>query len=138
VTLFYDGSDKKVIVVPFRFLPALRFPFSIDNSIVKTPTGQRVDQAGMEYFVRFLLKNLKSVPQKEHECQEDEERITFLLFALDHIEEKSVEKYRITISKRDWLPVRLERFTQEGGLMEIAVFKDYAINRQLEDTLFSP
>jgi len=57
VTLFYDGSDEKVIVAPFRFLPALRFAFSIDNSIIKTPTGQRLDQAHMEYFVRFLSNN---------------------------------------------------------------------------------
>ncbi len=138
VIVFFRGGDEKVTVKPLRFLPGLRFRFSKDNSIVRTPTGQRMDQTGMEHFVGFLLKNLRSVRQIQDECQEDEGRIDFLLWALDHIEEKSLEKYRISISKIDWFPLRIERYNLEDKLIEVAIFENYAINNNLEDGLFNP
>lgn len=136
-TVFYNGGDEKITLKPFRFLP-LKFRLSLKNRMAKTPTGQRVDQTDMKYLLEFLFKNLESIDQVENEFEEDGERIRFLVWALDHVEEKYPEKYRFFVSKKNWLPIRLERYDLEDKPIEVAIFKNHAINVNLEDKLFCP
>lgn len=136
VSIFYRGGDEKLIVRPFRFFPALSFSLSIDDAIARTPSGQRIDQTDVGYFIRFVFNNLRSIEQRENEFQDDGERIQFLFWALDYIEGKSLEKYRVFVSKKNWFPLRVERYDHEGKLVELIVFKNHTINSHLEDTLF--
>ena len=136
VSIFYRGGDEKLIVRPFRFFPALSFNLSIDDAIARTPSGQRIDQTDVGYFIRFVFNNLRSIEQRENEFQDDGERIQFLFWALDYIEGKSLEKYRVFVSKKNWFPLRVERYDHEGKLVELIVFKNHTINSHLEDTLF--
>ena len=138
LTIFYKDGDKKATVVPFRSLPALKFRLSVDNPAMKTLAGQRINQTDMGYFINFLLINLKKVKQKESAFYEDEERVEFLLWALDYIKERSPEKYRISISKKYWLPLRIERYSSEDKLLEVSNIKDYVLNAQIEDKFFLP
>jgi outer membrane lipoprotein-sorting protein len=136
VSIFYRGGDEELIVRPFGFLPALRFSLSIDAAIARTPSGQRIDQTDVGYFIRFVFNNLRSIEQRENEFHEDEERITFLFWAMDYLEGKSLEKYRVFVSKKIWLPLRVERYDYEGKLIELIIFKNHTINSHLEDTVF--
>ena len=138
LTLFYSDGDKEATVMPFRFMPTLKFRFSIDNPMIKTLAGQRVDQTDMGYFVDFMSKNLKRIKQGEDEFYEDGEQVKFLFWAKDYIEEKSDEKYRISISKKHWLPIRIERYSLEDRPLEITDIKNYFINPHLEEKLFVP
>ncbi len=138
LTIFYSDGDKEATVMPFRSIRSLRFRFSIDNPLIKTLAGQRIDQTDMEYFVEFMSKNLKRVKQGEDEFYEDGEQVNFLFWAKDYIEEKSNEKYRISISKRHWFPIRIERYSLEDRLLEKTEIKNYIINTQLGDKLFIP
>jgi outer membrane lipoprotein-sorting protein len=138
LTIFYSDGDKEATVMPFRFMPTLKFRFSIDNPMIKTLAGQRIDQTDMGYFVDFMSKNLKRIKQGEDEFHEDGEQVKFLFWAKDYIEEKSHEKYRISISKKHWLPIRIERYSLEDRPLEITDIKNYFINSHLEDKLFDP
>jgi len=138
LTIFYIDGEKEATVMPFRFMPELKFRFSIDNPMIKTQAGQRIDQTDMGYFIDFMSKNLQRVKQGEDEFYEDEQRVRFLFWAKDYIEEKSLEKYRISISKRHWLPIRIERYSLEGKPLEITDIQNYTINTHLEEKLFSP
>ena len=138
LTLFYNEGAEKVTVKPFRFIPWVKLRFSIDNPTVQTPTGQRIDQTDMDYFIDFLFRNLETVQQREDEFQEEGDRITFLFWALDYIGGKAPEKYRITLSKGDWFPTRIERYTLEGKPIEVSIIQNYRINTHLEDKLFIP
>lgn len=138
VSVFYEGGEEELTVRPFRFFPALKFRLSIDNPIVKTPSGQRIDQTGVGFFIRFIFRNLKLIQQRENEFQEDDRQIGFLLWALDYIEGKDLEKYRVFVSKRIWFPTRIKRYSLEGTLIEEITFKNYVINPRLEDNLFLP
>ncbi len=138
LTIFYQNGDPEAVVMPFRFLPMLRFRLSINNPTMKTMAGQRIDQTDMGYFIRFLSKNLKTIKQEKDEFREDEEQIRFLLWAMDYIDQKYPEKYQIAISKKIWLPIRIERYTSEGKLIEATDIKNYTINTQLEDKFFRP
>jgi len=42
ITVFFKSGDEKLTVKPFKFLP-LKLRFSINSSMVKTPSGQRID-----------------------------------------------------------------------------------------------
>jgi outer membrane lipoprotein-sorting protein len=138
LTLFYHDEDKEATVRPFRSLSPLKFRLSVDNPLLKTLTGQRLNQTDMGYFIKFILKNLRSVEQKENEFREDGERVEFLFWALDYIEEKSPEKYRISISKKHWLPIRIERYNLEDRRLEATDIRNYVLNAPLEDKFFLP
>jgi outer membrane lipoprotein-sorting protein len=138
LTIFYHDEDKEATVRPFRSLSPLKFRLSVDNPLLKTLAGQRINQTDMGYFIKFILKNLRSVEQKEDEFREDSERVEFLFWALDYIEEKSPEKYRISISKKHWLPIRIERFNLEDKRLEVTDIRNYVLDAHLQDKFFLP
>ncbi len=138
LTIFYHDEEREATVIPLRSLPGLKFRLSIDNHLLKTLAGQRISQTDMGYFIKFMFKNLRSVKQKENEFREDNERVEFLFWAMDYIEEKFPEKYRISISKKYWLPIRIERFNSEGRHLEVTDIKNYVLNADLQDKFFIP
>jgi len=135
-TILYRDGKEKATVIPFKFFPKLKFNISVNNRVLKTPAGQRIDQTDMGYFIRFVFENLEKVKQKDHEYQEHDEQITFLLWAMDYIDWKDVEKYRVVISKKIWLPVLIERHDKHGRPLEISRIKNYVIDTGLDEKLF--
>ena len=138
MSLFYLEGEGRVTVVPLRFLPWLKFRLPLDDPRVQTPAGQRISQTDMGYFIDFLLMNLRKVPQKEDELEEDEGRVKFVLWAMDYIKGKSLEKYRITVSKQYWLPIRIERYDMNGKPLEAISIENYAVNSRIDDQIFQP
>jgi outer membrane lipoprotein-sorting protein len=138
LTIFYTEGDKEATVLPLRFLPAMRFRFSIDNPIIHTPAGQWINQTDMGYFINFLLKNLEQVKQRDDEFYEDKDQIRFWLWAMDYIEGKNLEKYHIFVSRHYWLPTRIERYDLGGKPLEVSIIQDYVINAHLSNKLFVP
>jgi outer membrane lipoprotein-sorting protein len=138
LTIFYHDEEKQATVIPLRLLSGLKFRLSVDNSLMKTLAGQRISQTDMGYFIKFMFKNLRSVGQKENEFREDNERVEFLFWAWDYVEEKSAEKYRISISKKHWLPIRIERYNLEDRRLEVTDIRNYVLNAHLEDKFFIP
>jgi len=136
LTILYREGEKEATVLPFRFLSSLQFRFNIDNPIIRTPAGQWIDQTDMEYFIKFLFKNLEKVKQKMDEFYEDKDQIRFWVWGLDYIEWKDLEKYHIFVSKQNWFPIRIERFHSEGKPLEVSIIQNYAINTHLKDELF--
>jgi outer membrane lipoprotein-sorting protein len=138
LTILSDNSDKEATVIPSRSLSIFKFRLSVDNPLLRTLAGQKINQTDMGYFINFIFNNLEKVGQKGNIFFEDERRIEFVFWALDYIEEKSLEKYRVSVSKKDWLPIRIERYGSEDKLLEVTDIKDYRINTHLEDKLFQP
>lgn len=138
LTIFYHDEEKEATVMPLRSLSGLKFRLSVDNALLKTLAGQRINQTDMGYFIKFMFKHLRSVEQKENEFREDNERVEFLFWAWDYVEEKSAEKYRISISKRHWLPIRIERYNLEDRRLEVTVIRNYVLDAHLEDKFFTP
>jgi len=138
LSLFYSNRDTEVAVVPFRPMGLFQFRLSIDNPRVQTIAGQKINQTDMGYFIEFLSDNLKKVPQEEEDFEEDRDLVKFWFQAFDYIKGKTVERYRIFLSRENWLPVRIERYTRDKRLLELSIIKNYAINTHLEDKLFVP
>ncbi len=138
LTILYSNGEKEAVVMPFRSIPSFKIRLSVENPMIKTMAGQRIDQTDMGYFVDFMTKNLKRVKQGEDEFYEDGEQVKFLFWAKDYIEEKLDEKYRIAISKKNWLPIRIERYSLGDRPLEKTEIKNYMINTHLDDKLFVP
>jgi hypothetical protein len=138
LTIFFKEGDKEATILPIRSLHALKFRLSIDNPIILTPAGQRINQTDMDYFINFLFKNLETVKQKMDEFYEDNDQIRFWLWSYDYLGGKDLEKYRIFVSRKNWLPIRIERYDLEGKPLEVSIIQNYAINAHLSDKLFVP
>ncbi len=61
-----------------------------------------------------------------------------MLWAMDYIRGKSLERYRVTISKQYWLPIRIERYDVKGTPLETISIENYAVNTHLSDQIFQP
>lgn len=138
MTLFYRGGDRDFTVRPIRAVTAITFRISVTNPLFTSPSGQRLDQTSIEYFLDFLFRNLRAVKQGNPEWKENEEQIVFWFWGMDYIEGRSPEKYRITISKKFWLPLRFERYDLKGMPQEFTVFTAYRINEPLGEEFFNP
>jgi outer membrane lipoprotein-sorting protein len=136
--VIYSEGKEEATVIPFGFMPGLKFNLSLKNPMVKTPSGQRLDQTDMGYFIDFVFRSLKKIEQEDGELREESEKIMFFLNALDHINREKMEKYRIVISKKNWLPVGIERYELDGTLVESMQIRNYSINSHLDDHLFHP
>jgi len=138
LAIFYRNADREATVMPLRSLPGLKFRLSVDNPLMKTLAGQRITQTDMGYFIKFMFRKLRWVEQEESEFREGNDRVEFLFRAMDYIEEKSPEKYRISISREHWLPIRIERFDSKGTRLEVTDIRNYVLNGHLKDELFVP
>jgi outer membrane lipoprotein-sorting protein len=138
LTVFYEYGDQELTVKPFKYLPVVKLRFSINNSMVKTPSGQRINQTDVQYFIRFLLENVDWVLKKENEFYEKEDQIEFMFYAKDYIEGKELEKYRVFVSKNTWFPVRIERYNLQDTPLEVMTFKNHSINQHLKEEFFNP
>jgi len=83
-----------------------------------------LDQTGMGYFIDFVVQNLNRVEQSGNEFDEGSRQTRFLLWAMDYIHGRSLEKYLISISNKYRLPVRIERYSLADVLIEVSVMKN--------------
>jgi len=136
--VIYSEGKEEATVIPFGFMPGLKFNLSLKNPMVKTPSGQRLDQTDMGYFIDFVFRSLKKIEQEDGELREEREKVTFFLNALDHVNQEKMGKYRIVISKKNWLPIGIERYKLDGTPVESMQIRNYSINTHLDDHLFHP
>ena len=87
----------------------MKFRFSVRSPFLKTFTGQQIDQTDMGYFIDFLDRSLAESSQPNFDLKEEKEEITFWMATRDYLQGKTLEKYRITLSREIWLPLRIER-----------------------------
>lgn len=137
-TVIYSEGKEEATVIPLRFLPGLNLHMSHKNPMLMTPTGQRLDQTDMGFFIDFFSRSLKKMKQEDGQFREDEGRVIMSIKALDYLRGEQMEKYRIVISKRNWLPIRIERYQLDGTPVESIQIRNYSINTHLEDHLFHP
>ncbi len=136
--VFYRRGEGEATLRPFPSFPSLQFNFSIDNSILQTPTGQSINQTDMIFFIDFLFRNLAGVPQEDDQFQERKEEVNFLFWGRDYVKGEKPERYHIFISRESWFPVRIERYSPEGKPMETSIIRNYVVNSHPPDAFFTP
>jgi outer membrane lipoprotein-sorting protein len=139
VTIFYTEGEKEFTARPLAAYPSAQFRVSVDNPLFKSPTGQKLSQLHMNYFLAFLKRNASELPQDDSEFRYDEEAVSFWLSARDYLTGKAPERYRIFINKKVWLPARFERYDMMGIPLEFTIFRNYRIDPAfLDKSFFDP
>jgi outer membrane lipoprotein-sorting protein len=137
-TVLYRSAERDATVLPFRFMPMIHLQYPIDDPAIKTPTGQRIDQTDLSNFVDFLSRAAHDSEQTISDALDDEGEIRFTMEAKDYLAGARPERYRIVLSKDLWLPLRIERYDQDGRPIEWTVIRHYVLNGNLNDALFLP
>jgi len=137
-TLFYRKGEPKATILPIRSLRGLKFRFSVQSPFLKTLTGQQIDQTDMGYFIDFLDRSLVETVQPGFDFREEKNEVAFVIVARDYIEGKTLEKYRITLSRNIWLPLRIERYSLENIPIEKSLLRHYVLNARPGDAFFLP
>jgi outer membrane lipoprotein-sorting protein len=128
VKVVYRQGDNKLTIKPFQFLPIVTFRLSIENPLVKSPSGQRIDQCTLKYLIKFLHDNGELIKKRASEHCEGEDRIEFMFWAKNYTNEKELNRYRVVVLKENWFPIRVERYNQHNLPIEVISFKKYTIN----------
>lgn len=136
VTIFYTSGDKVFVSRPLALFPSVQFRFSVDNPLFKSPSGQGVHQMHLLYFLDFLRKNAKALPQAGADFRQDGQVLSFWLAARDYLAGGMPERYRMHINTALWLPERFERYNQEGVPLEFTYFRNYRVNPALDGAFF--
>jgi outer membrane lipoprotein-sorting protein len=136
VTIFYTEGEKEFIARPLAAFPSVQFRLSVNNPLFKSPSGQRVNQMHLIYFLEFLRQNVRTLPQAGADFQSDGEILSFWINAKDYVTGQLPERYRMHINTRVWLPDRFERFDPAGTPLEFTIFSKYRINPTLDGTFF--
>jgi len=127
LTASYKKGEHTVTVQPFPFLPFMKLTFSLYHSLVKSPSGQRMDQAGIEYMSRFFHNNMHVIQNHESSFREEANSLVFSFWAEDYSGGKELNRYNVTVSKDTYLPVRIERYDSSREPIEVISFKDFVI-----------
>ncbi len=138
MTVFYRKGEEKATILPIRSLPGLKFRFAVHSPLLRTYTGQQIDQSDMEYFIDFLDRSLVETTQPDFDFREEKDTATFLIIARDYLQGKTREKYRLTLSKEIWLPLRIERYSLENIPIEKGLLRNYILNARPGDKFFLP
>jgi outer membrane lipoprotein-sorting protein len=136
VTIFYTEGEKEFVSRPLALFPSVQFRFSVDNPLFKSPSGQGVHQMHLLYFLDFLRKNAKSLPQQGADFRQDGQVLSFWLSARDYLAGGMPERYRMHINTGLWLPERFERYNQAGTPLEFTYFRNYRVNPALDGAFF--
>jgi outer membrane lipoprotein-sorting protein len=135
VSAFYRKGDDTITVQPFRFLPIFKFRLSLTNPRVISPSGQRIDQGTMAYLIQFFYDNCELILQRESQYTDEGDEIECMYWARDYTgggDKEELNRYRLIVSKENWFPTRIERFSQEGIPIEVITFKAYEIQFTME------
>lgn len=137
-SLFYRKGEAKATVLPIRSVPWLRFRLAVHGVLLKTHTGQRVDQTDMGYFIEFLKRGFAETRRPDFGISRGGETVVFLLWTRDYLRGKDPEKYRIVLSTATGFPLEIERYSEENRPIEKTRIGNYVLNARPGDEFFLP
>ncbi|HTZ39867.1 MAG TPA: hypothetical protein VMB77_06905 [Syntrophales bacterium] len=135
LTIFYTQGEREFVARPFSMFPSIQFRFSVNNPLFTTPSGQRVNQMQLFYFLEFLRQNAGTLPQGNPDFKSGDGGLSFWVTSNDYATGATV-RYRMHIDTRVWLPDRIERYDMAGTPLEFTLFRNFSINPTLDEAFF--
>jgi hypothetical protein len=87
-----------------------------------------MDQTGIEYLSRFFYNNVKCIQQHESSFSDAKQSVSFAFWAEDYTGGKELNRYFVTVSKDNWLPLRIERYNNDNVPIEMILFKNFMVH----------
>jgi outer membrane lipoprotein-sorting protein len=134
--LVYPDRNGKVLMRLPGLLPVFTFHLMLDDPLLETPSGQRIDQTDLGLLIKNIRHSLTDQRRGPISISEDKDTIQIQVLANDHFREGVETTYRFLISKELWLPVEVGRFTPDGVQEGRIIFRNLRININVSDSLF--
>lgn len=134
--LVYPDPDGKVLMKPQGVLSVLTFHLALDDPLLGTPSGQRLDQTDLGVLIKNIRHSVTDQRRGPVSLSEDQEAIRIQVLADDHFREGVETKYQFLISKGLWLPVEVGQSTTNGVQEGRIIFHNLRTNINVPDDLF--
>jgi outer membrane lipoprotein-sorting protein len=134
--LVYPDRNGKVLMRLPGLLPVFTFHLMLDDPLLETPSGQRIDQTDLGLLIKNIRHSLTDQRRGPVSISEDKDTIQIQALANDHFREGVETTYRFLISKELWLPVEVGRSTPIGVQEGRIIFRNLRININVPDSLF--
>jgi len=134
--LVYPDRNGKVLMRLPGLLPVLTFHLMLDDPLLETPSGQRIDQTDLGLLIKNIRHSLTDQRRGPVSISEDKDTIQIQVLANDHFREGVETTYQFLIGKELWLPVEVARSTPIGLQEGRIIFRNLRININVPDSLF--
>ncbi len=124
----YKSGDRHVTVKPFPYLSFIKFKLSLYHPLLRTPSGQRMDQTSLEYLSRFFYANVHLIQRHQSAFSEGSEKVALSFWAANYTGGTDLNRYYVTVSKDNHFPLRIERHNTGGDPIEVIVFTDFVVH----------
>jgi len=134
--LVYPDRNGKVLMRLPGLLPVFTFHLMLDDPLLETPSGQRIDQTDLGLLIKNIRHSLTDQRRGPVSISEGKDTIQIQVLANDHFREGVETVYQFLISKEQWLPVEVGRSTPMGVQEGRIIFRNLRININIPDSLF--
>ncbi len=136
MVLVYPDKDGKVVIRPSGLARFLKLRVAPDNSLLKVPSGQRIDQTDLGLLIRNIAHSLADGRRGPIEAGEEDGYIEIRVLADNPFRKGVITLYHFAIDRRLWLPVKVEESTSDSQLERTVIFQNLRINIGIPDSLF--
>lgn len=135
--LTYRSGEPLVYISPFSWFRRFILSFRLDNPMVMSSNGHRVDESDIGSFIDTILRH--AILRQEASLLDTNPDISdTYLIKIDLKDEVRgrPNKFKVWIDKKILLPVRINSYYPDWRLLESVTFKDLTINSGLSDDIF--
>ncbi len=129
--VIYPDKNGKVEVHRFFTLH-----LSPDDPLLQIDAGQRIDQTDLGLLIKNIGHSLTDRRRGPLDVQARGESIGLRVFADDHFREGVITLYEFFVSKKIWLPERVEESKPNGLLERVVFFRNLKMNLGTSDEFF--
>ena len=134
--LVYPDRNGKVLMRLLGLLPVFTFHLILDDPLLETPSGQRIDQMDLGLLIKNIRHSLTEQRRGPVSISEDKDTIQIQVLANDPFREGVETAYQFVIRKEQWLPTAVGRSTPMGVQEGRIIFRTLRMNINVSDNLF--
>jgi outer membrane lipoprotein-sorting protein len=130
--LAYPDKNGKV-AVKFGFL---KFHLAPDNALLRSSTGQRIDQTDLGLLIRNIGRSLTDQRHGEIRVAGENGRLVVEVLAEDHFRAGVLTLYRFAVDRTSMLPAEVDEFSPDGTLKRKVIFRNLRSAADIPDSFF--
>lgn len=134
--LIYPGDDSKVTVKRVGLFGFLKLHLSPDSTLLRTATGQRIDQTDMGLLIQNIDHSLTDRRHGEIRVFEKDGQARIEVLAEDHFLAGVLTLYHFFIDKTRWLPAEVREFTPNGITKRVVTFRNLRTSIDIPESFF--
>ncbi len=137
--LVYNPIKKKAKLRPFGLLKPFILTLSPDSSLIKSPTGHRVDASDIGELLK-TVKRLQEMGITEILGDEAIGERASVKIKVEGVNDHTVDgihRYLLWLDRKTSLPIKALSYDKNGNLIEEVLMDDLETNVELPESLFS-